>query len=91
MLSVQNTCQDPIGVKMFEFLHPLNKSTEGKTLQVNLTWSHQASFRTETFVWFDKQCLAFTLFSAQAKIQILTTSCQIFTSLLKSLGLQFEY
>jgi hypothetical protein len=71
MLRIRNTCQGPVGVKKFEFLHH-----SAKLLHTKL----------KTFVWFDQQCFAitYTLFSAQDKIQMLTTACRIFTILLKS-------
>ena len=67
-------------LKTFEFLRQstrlLNTKCKGKTLLVKTN----QIFWAETFVWFDQQCFAFTLytlFSAQAKIQMLKTSCRI--------------
>ena len=68
-------------LKTFEFLRQstrlLNTKCKGKTLLVKTN----QFFWAETFVWFDQQCFAFTLytlFSAQAKIQMLKTSCRKF-------------
>ena len=74
-----------VSVKKFEFLRPFSKATE-KTEKKIMFCFGSSLYRTENekFVYNNQQCFDF-------QIQMLTTSCQILTSIppsfIKSLGL----
>ena len=65
MLRIHNTCQDPVGVKKFEFLHPFSKATE----KISISCFSQSCFAlnqfyneltTKKMLDKDQQCFAFT-------------------------------
>ena len=75
-------------VKKFEFLRPFRKATEKLKKSCFAFCQLYIEPENKKFVDNTQQCFAFT---HCAKIQMLTTSCQILTSLglwlIKSLGL----